>query len=139
VDESGQTLNQIVLSVKKVSDIIGEIAAASNEQSAGIEQVNRAITQMDQATQQNAALVEEAAAASESMEEQARKLARLVDFFKTANSAAEETLVSAGMPADRRSGSRPWSGRPTAEREAPRKGGTPPRLDRAVGEDWEEF
>jgi len=136
VDESGQTLTQIVLAVKKVSDIIGEIAAASHEQSVGIEQVNRAITQMDQTTQQNAALVEEAAAASESMEEQVRKLTRLVEFFKSeASTAVADAAAAPG--GERRAGSRPWSGsRQAAQREQPREAA---RLDRAAGEDWEEF
>jgi methyl-accepting chemotaxis protein len=81
VNRSGKTLDEIVISVKKVSDIVAEIAAASSEQSAGIEQVNRAITQMDEVTQQNAALVEQAAAASESLDEQAQGLAQLMSFF----------------------------------------------------------
>ena len=82
VDDSGSTLNTIVDSVKKVTSIISDIAAASAEQASGIEEVNRAITQMDEGTQQNAALVEEAAAASESMSEEATNLNRLMDFFK---------------------------------------------------------
>ncbi len=82
VDASGKTLEEIVGSVKKVSDIIAEIASASQEQSAGIEQVNKAIMQMDEVTQQNAALVEEAAAASESLDEQAQGLGQLMEFFK---------------------------------------------------------
>jgi methyl-accepting chemotaxis protein len=81
VDRSGETLSQIVESVKKVTDIVGEIAAASQEQAAGIEQVNKAVMQMDRTTQENGALVEEAAAASKSMEEQAQALAGLVGFF----------------------------------------------------------
>jgi methyl-accepting chemotaxis protein len=74
VTQSGATLEQIVLAVKKVADIVSEIAAASHEQSAGIEQVNKAVMQLDELTQQNAALVEEASAASQSMAEQARAL-----------------------------------------------------------------
>ncbi|MEO6185110.1 MAG: methyl-accepting chemotaxis protein, partial [Steroidobacteraceae bacterium] len=74
VTQSGNTLEQIVASVKKVTDIVAEIAAASREQSAGIEQVNKAVTQLDELTQQNAALVEQASAASQSMAEQARGL-----------------------------------------------------------------
>jgi methyl-accepting chemotaxis protein len=74
VDESGKTLDAIVQGVKKVSDIVAEIAAASQEQAAGIEQVNKAVGQMDEVTQQNAALVEEIASASEAMDEQARGL-----------------------------------------------------------------
>ena len=83
VSESGKSLEEIVNSVKKVSDIIAEIAAASQEQSSGIEQINKAVTQMDEMTQQNAALVEEAAAASESLDEQANGLGKLMEFFKT--------------------------------------------------------
>jgi methyl-accepting chemotaxis protein len=82
VDQAGATMQEIVESVKRVTDIMGEITAASDEQRAGIEQVNQAITQMDQATQQNASLVEEAAAAAESMQDQAAKLAQAVSVFK---------------------------------------------------------
>ena len=81
VGESGKTLEEIVNAVKKVSDIIAEIAAAGMEQSAGIEEVNKAVTQMDEMTQQNAALVEEATAASESMNEEAKSMNSLMDFF----------------------------------------------------------
>ena len=104
VDESGKTLEGIMISVKKVSDIIAEIAAAGEEQSDGIEQVNKAINQMDEMTQQNATLVEQAAAASEAMGEQARNLNELVGFFTTdgASNNANST--------ERRSGSRPWKG-----------------------------
>lgn len=82
VEQSGQTLGEIVGAVKKVSDIVAEIAAASQEQSSGIEQVNKAVMQMDEVTQQNAALVEEAAAASKSMEEQAQSLREMMASFK---------------------------------------------------------
>lgn len=82
VDQTGETMGKIVATVKRMTDIMAEIAAASHEQSAGIEQVNQAITQMDQVTQQNAALVEEAAAAAESMEDQAKSLAQAVSVFK---------------------------------------------------------
>jgi methyl-accepting chemotaxis protein len=82
VSEAGQTMEEIVTSIKRVTDIMAEISAASSEQSAGIEQVNLAITQMDEVTQQNAALVEEAAAAAESLEEQAQNLATSVSVFK---------------------------------------------------------
>ncbi len=84
VDQAGHTMDEVVASVKRVSDIIGEIAAASEEQREGIEQVNGAIVQMDQVTQQNAALVEQAAAAAAAMREQAGGLARLVDTFQLA-------------------------------------------------------
>lgn len=82
VNRSGETLQEIVGSVKKVSDIVGEINAASDEQATGIEQINQAVTQMDKSTQQNAAMVEQAAAAAESMNEQARSLTELVSFFR---------------------------------------------------------
>ncbi|HYQ17685.1 MAG TPA: hypothetical protein VEQ58_18055, partial [Polyangiaceae bacterium] len=74
-------------SVKKVSDIVGEINAASDEQATGIEQINSAVTQMDKSTQQNAAMVEQAAAAAESMKDQARLLTELVSFFRVGEDA----------------------------------------------------
>jgi aerotaxis receptor len=82
VDETGEAMDDIVTSVQLVTDIMGGIAAASVEQSAGIDQVNQAVGHMDEMTQQNAALVEQAAAASESMKMQADKLALLVASFK---------------------------------------------------------
>jgi methyl-accepting chemotaxis protein len=82
VDQSGKTLTEIVGSVKRVTDIIAEIAAASQEQASGIDQVNKAIMQMDETTQQNAALVEEATSASQSMKEQAKELMNQVAAFK---------------------------------------------------------
>jgi methyl-accepting chemotaxis protein len=82
VDQAGATMNEIVTAVKRVTDIMAEISAASNEQSAGIEQVNQAITQMDEVTQQNAALVEEAATVAESMQEQTGTLREAVSIFK---------------------------------------------------------
>jgi methyl-accepting chemotaxis protein len=82
VENAGNTMHEIVTSVKRVTDIIGEIAAASFEQSAGIEQVNEAVMKMDDMTQQNTALVEEAAAAAESMMEQADELMNAVSVFQ---------------------------------------------------------
>ncbi|MDO7959328.1 methyl-accepting chemotaxis protein, partial [Xanthomonas euvesicatoria pv. eucalypti] len=76
------TMADIVASVQRVTDIMGEISAASQEQSAGIEQVNLTVTQMDETTQQNAALVEEATAAARAMEEQAGQLSDAVSIFK---------------------------------------------------------
>jgi methyl-accepting chemotaxis protein len=81
VDRAGQTLREIMTSIKKVSDIVAEMAAAAREQASGIEQVNKAILQMDQVTQQNAALVEETASASQSMGDQAHELQNLMGFF----------------------------------------------------------
>lgn len=85
VNESGETLVEIVNGVKKVGDIISEIAAASQEQSAGIDQVNQAVTSMDEVTQQNAALAEQTSAASSSLNEKARDMEALMDFFITDN------------------------------------------------------
>ena len=82
VDEAGEAMDDIVTSVQLVADIISGTAAASQEQSSGIEQVNQAIAQMDQVTQQNAALVEEAAAAAESLQDQSNKLIEAVSVFR---------------------------------------------------------
>lgn len=82
VEEAGKTMGEIVSSVQRVTDIMGEIAAASAEQSAGIDQVNNAIVSMDEVTQQNAALVEQAAAAAESLVDQAVTLVQTVSVFK---------------------------------------------------------
>jgi methyl-accepting chemotaxis protein len=82
VEQAGATMSEVVTSVQRVTDIVGEIAEASREQSTGIEQVNRAITQMDEVTQQNAALVEQAAAAAQSLQAQATNLVGAVSIFK---------------------------------------------------------
>jgi len=82
VDHAGETMSEVVVAVKRVTDIMEEIAAASNEQSLGIEQINQAVAQMDQVTQQNAALVEEAAAAADAMRDQANGLYKAVSVFK---------------------------------------------------------
>ncbi|MBX3340433.1 MAG: PAS domain S-box protein [Nitrospira sp.] len=81
VNQSGKTLEEIVSSVKRVTDIIAEITAASQEQAQGIDQVNKAIMQMDETTQQNAALVEETTSASQSMKDQARELTSQMEAF----------------------------------------------------------
>jgi len=95
VDESGKALAGIITSVKKVVDIVNEIAAASQEQSSGIEQVNRAVMQMDEATQQNAALVEEAAAAARAMQEQADRLLAQMGFFRVHGAAPHASAKNA--------------------------------------------
>ncbi|MYM32049.1 methyl-accepting chemotaxis protein [Duganella sp. CY15W] len=82
VGQAGMTMDEVVSSVRRVTDIMGEIANASQEQSAGIAQVNQSIIEMDSMTQQNAALVEEAAAAAQSLQDQAGELARVVSIFK---------------------------------------------------------
>ncbi|MEF9387024.1 methyl-accepting chemotaxis protein [Ralstonia solanacearum species complex bacterium KE056] len=84
VARAGKTMDEIVVAVKRVTDIMGEISAGSAEQSTGIEQINEAVTQMDDVTQQNAALVEQAAAAAQALEEQADELRRAVSVFRVA-------------------------------------------------------
>jgi methyl-accepting chemotaxis protein len=84
VAQAGNTMNQVVASIGRVTEIMAGIAAASEEQSTGIEHVNRAITEMDHVTQQNAALVEQAAAAAASLGEQADRLSGVVAVFKLA-------------------------------------------------------
>jgi methyl-accepting chemotaxis protein len=87
VEQAGTTMSEVVASVRRVTDIVGEISAASQEQSSGIEQINQAITQMDEVTQQNAALVEEAAAAAQSLQDQAGRLSETVGIFKLSSSS----------------------------------------------------
>ena len=93
VEQAGQTMEEIVNSVKRVTDIMGEITAASQEQSSGIEQVNQTITQMDEVTQQNAALVEQANASAKSLEEQAGGLAASVSAFKLSEDDEDHSNV----------------------------------------------
>ncbi|THC44535.1 methyl-accepting chemotaxis protein [Massilia sp. Mn16-1_5] len=95
VDQAGATMEQVVSSIRRVTDIMAEITHASQEQTGGIEQVNSAIGQMDQVTQQNAALVEEAAAAAASMQDQAAQLAQVVGVFKLAGQAAAAPVAPA--------------------------------------------
>jgi uncharacterized phage infection (PIP) family protein YhgE len=98
-------MHEIVGSIKRVTDIMGGISAASHEQTSGIEQVNQAIAQMDQATQQNAALVEETSAAAQSMRQQAQQLVGVVSTFKL--SAHEEAQVIPPPQATSRAPQRP--------------------------------
>ncbi|MBV8805839.1 MAG: hypothetical protein JO042_12345 [Sinobacteraceae bacterium] len=108
--------------MKKVSDIVAEIAAASREQSAGIEQVNSAVVQMDEMTQQNAALVEQATAASQSMAEQARELTNMMSRYRTSESQSTVSPAAALRPIEtastrriqRRGTNRPFTGKPRA-------------------------
>ncbi|KQQ47193.1 chemotaxis protein [Duganella sp. Leaf126] len=95
VDQAGATMSDVVDSVRRVRDVIGEIAAASREQSMGIEQVNQAIIEMDGVTQQNAALVEQSAAAAAAMQEQAHELADMVGKFVLASPAAAHAARAA--------------------------------------------
>jgi methyl-accepting chemotaxis protein len=98
VTDAGSTMNEIVASVQRVTDIIGEITAASAEQSSGLGQINGAVTQLDQMTQQNAALVEESAAAAESLREQASRLAGLVSTFNLGDGTAAVGLAPEPAP-----------------------------------------
>lgn len=98
VEFSGKTLEEIILAIKKVNDIVAEIATATQEQAAGIEQINKAINQMDETTQQNAALVEEAAAASEAMLEQAQNLTQQVEFFYLQTAETTTILPPPALP-----------------------------------------
>ena len=99
VDQAGATMADIVQSVGRVTDIMAEITAASQEQTAGIEQINTAVTQMDEVTQQNAALVEQASAAAQSLQEEAAALAQAVGIFKLDTQAAAAAAPAARTPA----------------------------------------
>ncbi len=107
VGNAGESMREIVVSVQRVTDIIGEITAASNEQSGGIDQINTAVAQLDQMTQQNAALVEESAAAAESLKHQAVQLAEVVEVFRV----------------DAASGARPSASRQATSTRAPGRTG----------------
>jgi methyl-accepting chemotaxis protein len=96
VDEAGSTMDDVVSSVRRVTEIMSEITVATAEQSEGIAQVNQAVVQMDGVTQQNAALVEQAAAAAESLQEQAATLAQAVSVFKLDRGAAAPSMATAG-------------------------------------------
>jgi len=140
VERAGQTMTEIVGSVQRVTDIMADISAASQEQSSGIEQVNQTVTQMDETTQQNAALVEEATAAARSMEEQARQLVAAVAMFRLESSAARPTAhasastVSQTAPKAAPSQSAPAKKPAVAPK--PVKRSAPPQ---AEGDSWQEF
>ncbi|WP_104654523.1 methyl-accepting chemotaxis protein [Ralstonia insidiosa] len=116
VTEAGGVIEEVVVAVKRVTDIMGEISAASDEQSSGIEQVNQAVNQMDEVTQQNAALVEQAAAAALSLEEQAHLLRNAVSAFRTDASAELAAPVKPHLPAE--------PARPAVRSEVPLEGKT---------------
>ncbi|MCW0402668.1 hypothetical protein NB689_000927 [Xanthomonas sacchari] len=138
VDQAGKTMTEIVTSVQRVTDIMGEISAASQEQSAGIEQVNQTVTQMDESTQQNAALVEEASAAARSMEQQAVELSQAVALFKLDASAATPVAQAprhqaTATPAGKR------NVLPAAAKAAPARRAAQPAAAMALDKDWQEF
>ena len=145
VDKAGATMTEVVTAIRRVTDIMGEISAASSEQSAGVGQVGEAVTQMDQATQQNAALVEEMAAAAASLNTQAGELVHAVAVFQLdANAPAARSPVRATKlaAAPQAALSRERSGvKPAA---APRalpaaKASTAPAAPKANEDDWESF
>jgi len=139
VNQTGETLTEIVNAVKKVSDIVAEISASAEEQSSGIQEVNKAITQLDEVTQQNAALVEESAAASKSMDEQAETLGELVDFFKVGDDQQAQSL----QPARRQQTAAPQSRTPQSRRGSQASQASNQRpatsTQSASDEEWEEF
>ncbi|MRV71097.1 HAMP domain-containing protein [Duganella sp. FT92W] len=141
VDEAGATMNEIVASITRVTDIMSEITAASQEQSGGIAQVNDAITDMDQSTQQNAALVEQAAAAAEAMMEQAAHLSQVVSAFKLdagamALGAARTPAPKVAQPAARAVALAKPALQPTSQA-APQPARK--RANAPVADEWEEF
>jgi methyl-accepting chemotaxis protein len=156
VGEAGETMDEVVASVKRVTDIMSDIASASAEQSAGIEQVNLSIIEMDGMTQQNAALVEEAAAAFQSLQDQAAELQRVVSIFKLAE-GEEQAVVDAPAPAAAtasravvvRPAAKPQLKKPAAakakapvqeERAADAPASTAKKVAAAAAsDDWEEF
>ncbi|MBL1265121.1 methyl-accepting chemotaxis protein [Methylomicrobium sp. RS1] len=128
--EAGKTMDEIVSSVKRVTDIMSQIASASVEQSSGIEQVNTAVAQMDEATQQNAALVEQAAAAAESLEEQSLTLSETVNQFRLDTSSASRFTSSSPRPVASLSSAYKPSARLTAGNV---------KLNQTHADEWTEF
>jgi methyl-accepting chemotaxis protein len=142
VDESGKALAEIVVRVKKVTDVMAEIASSSREQASGIEQVNKAITMMDDVTQQNAALVEEASAAAQALTEQASNLTQLISRYRVGEGSSAEAPRGAARPpaaapaVERRAPTRPMTGkkRPVAVSTP-----APARAGGAAAEEWKDF
>jgi methyl-accepting chemotaxis protein len=144
VGEAGSTMEEVVASVRRVTDIMGEITAASNEQSSGIAQVNQAIAQMDTVTQQNAALVEEAAAAAQSMQDQAGSLLQVVSVFQLDAMQAKAPAAAAARPAPAarvappaRATAKPAPARVSLEASRAAHGATAKTA--AGGDEWETF
>ncbi len=139
VDQAGRTMEEIVSSVRKVTDIIADISAASQEQTAGIEQINQAITQMDEGTQQNAALVEEASAAARSLEQQSEQLVETVAVFRIAQaSSARGGVVELPAAPRRERADKPAkaASRPADAISARKVRGA---AAAAIDHDWQEF
>ncbi|HEY8606060.1 MAG TPA: methyl-accepting chemotaxis protein [Noviherbaspirillum sp.] len=138
VNNAGTTMSEIVDSVKRVTDIMAEIAAASQEQTSGIEQINGAVTQMDQVTQQNAALVEEAAAASAAMQEQAAKLAQAVAVFRIDGAASATSVPTKTHAVVQKSVSSVGHRPPVKQDRQMKQRPALPKTTHPAG-DWEEF
>jgi methyl-accepting chemotaxis protein len=138
VAAAGQTMDEIVQSVKRVTDIMAEISAASKEQSTGIEEVNTAVIQMDKITQQNAALVEQAAAAAKSMEDQTDGLAGMVAAFKLADAPDAPIAIATRRPAaaPSRAAAAPPRAAPAAARKPARAANGSAS---AAAAEWKEF
>jgi methyl-accepting chemotaxis protein len=145
VNQAGATMQEIVESVHRVTDIMREITSASQEQTSGIEQINAAITQMDGVTQQNAALVEEAAAASEALQNQAAKLAQTVGLFKLDHNQVQQQVPVSRPVAPRASAPAPQAQRKAVTRAVSEKPAGKPVQRPAIAarsaaqDDWEEF
>jgi methyl-accepting chemotaxis protein len=140
VASAGQTMEEIVVSVKRVTDIMAEISAASREQSNGIDQVNTAVSQMDKITQQNAALVEEAAAAAKSMEEQTEELSNIVAAFQIGSAAATPPPTAARpVPTARTAQAAAHPVKPQATKPAAKKAPLQQKQTAGGDEDWKEF
>ncbi len=151
VDQAGRTMGEIVGSIKRVSDIVGEISAASTEQSNGVSQVGEAVSQMDQVTQQNAALVEESAAAATSLQHQAEELVRTVAVFKLHQTAGEpvpSSLTAAFSGTERRGPHRASNvtrpnfaakAKAAAKRAPAPEAGEANPLPKTGTDDWERF
>ncbi|MNR79999.1 Methyl-accepting chemotaxis protein I [compost metagenome] len=140
VDDAGSTMQEVVASVRRVTDIMSEITAASQEQTAGIEQINQAVMQMDGVTQQNAALVEQAAAAAASLQQQAGSLAQVVGVFRLHSGDALQVLPSAAaLPAKAEvvSLKREIAAAPSKPQPTPAIANK--RELAVVGDEWEQF
>ncbi|MDT4847217.1 Methyl-accepting chemotaxis protein (MCP) signaling domain protein [compost metagenome] len=151
VDRAGSTMQEIVTSIRRVTDIVGEISSASQEQNAGVNQVSEAVSQMDQATQQNAALVEESAAAASSLQQQAQQLVQAVGVFRLSGhvtAARPAPMPVATQPArtKARPAPVPTATRPAIKAKTPVAASLPASVPRSVAapaggasDDWESF
>ena len=154
VDEAGRTMDEVVLSIQRVSDVVGEISSASMEQNTGVSQIGQAVNQLDQTTQQNAALVEEGAAAAQSLDQQAKDLVAAVSVFRLAHVSPEpastptsqerkvngyKLSIAAGSPASFRPEGQA-ANQPSAHRSPTALGpSSAARMRTGTDDDWESF